>query len=528
MKKYYWPLIISISLSLGVLLGGFFVSASRQSTPGIFLNQNKLKLYRLLDLIEQEYVDQVNTDSIVDNTVTTILEQLDPHSVYIGKDLMKEVTESMQGSFVGVGVQYYLYKDSLAVIKPLDNGPSFRAGIKAGDRILEANGHKLFGKKISSDTILTVLRGEEGTDVSLVVYRKMNNKTFNVKLKREPIAIKSVDAVVKLDNNLGYLKINRFSNTTYDEFKSGLENLIQQGITGLIIDLRDNSGGYMDQATKMLNDLLQTNQVIVKTINRGGKEKITKVKGSGLYSDQPIFVLVNENSASASEIIAGAIQDNDRGTIVGRRTFGKGLVQRELNLGDGSAIRLTTARYYTPSGRSIQKSYKRGIDEYNNDFRTRYNNGELYAADSIKIADSLQYKTLNGRIVYGGGGIVPDIFVPIGVKHGEEAVEMMMKSGMVSYFVFQEIDKQRAKLLKMSDIELIEYLKGNKQLFASFKTYLTNNKLFFTLDKHQKLVVHFLIAEYLHQLGSQEAYYKWLLNTDPMILSIEEKEKRKI
>ena len=526
MKKYYWPLIVSISLSLGILLGGFFVSVSRQSTPGLFLNQNKLKLYRLLDLIEQEYVDQVNTDSIVDNTVTTILEQLDPHSVYIGKDLMKEVTESMQGSFVGVGVQYYLYKDSLAVIKPVKDGPSFRAGVKAGDRILKADDHKLFGKKISSDSISNVLRGEEGTEINLLIYRKINDKTFNIKLTREPIALKSIDAVLKLDNNLGYLKINRFSNTTYDEFKSGLDDLIQQGIDGLIIDLRDNSGGYMDQATKMLNDLLLPEQVIVKTINRGGKEKITKVKGSGLYVDQPIYVLVNENSASASEIIAGAIQDNDRGTIVGRRTFGKGLVQRELNLGDGSAIRLTTARYYTPSGRSIQKSYKRGIDEYNNDFRTRYNNGELYAADSIKIADSLQYKTLKGRIVYGGGGIVPDIFVPLGVKHSEDAIEMMMKSGMVSYFVFQEIDKEREKFLKMNDSELINYLKSNKQLFANFKAYLANNKLLFNLEKHKKLVVHFLIAEYLYQLGSPEAYYKWLLSTDPMINSIELKEKQ--
>lgn len=520
MKKYYWPLIVSISLSLGILLGGFFVSVSRQSTPGLFLSQNKLKLYRLLDLIEQEYVDQVNTDSIVDNTVTTILEQLDPHSVYISKDFMQEVTESMQGSFIGVGVQYYLYNDSLAVIKPVKDGPSFRAGIVAGDRILKADEHKLFGKKISSDTISNALRGKEDTEVDLLVYRKMNNKTFNVKIKREPIALKSIDAVLKLDNNLGYLKINRFSNTTYDEFQNGLENLIQQGINGLVLDLRDNSGGYMDQATKILNDLLLPEQVIVKTINRGGKEKITKVKGSGLYVNQPIYVLVNENSASASEIIAGAIQDNDRGIIVGRRTFGKGLVQRELNLGDGSAIRLTTARYYTPSGRSIQKSYKRGIDEYNNDFRTRYNNGELYAADSIKIADSLQYRTLKGRIVYGGGGIVPDVFVPISVKHGEDAIEMMMKSGMVSYFVFQEIDKERAKLLKMSNSELVDFLVSNKQLFSKFKTYLANNKLRFNLEKHQNLVVHFLIAEYLHQLESQEVYYKWLLSTDPMINSI--------
>lgn len=525
MKRYFWPLIVSISLSLGILLGGFFVSVSQQSNHGLFLNHNKLKLYRLLDLIDQEYVDQVNTDSIVDKTVATILEQLDPHSIYLAKDVMQEVSESMQGSFVGIGVQYYVYKDSLAVIKPIDQGPSLKAGILAGDRILSADGQELFGSEISSDTISSILRGKEGSKVNLLVYRKTENKSFPVEVERSPIALESVDVALKLDNDYGYIKINRFSTTTYDEFKSGLEQLRKQNIKGLILDLRDNSGGYMDQASKILNEFLLSDQVIVKTINRGGKEQITKSKGSGLFVDQPLFVLVNENSASASEIIAGAIQDNDRGTIVGRRTFGKGLVQREMNLGDGSAVRLTTARYYTPSGRSIQKSYKRGIDEYNNDFRTRYDHGELYAADSIKVADSLQFKTLKGRIVYGGGGIVPDLFVPIATKHGEEAVEMMMKSGMVSYYVFQEIDKDRERLLKMTDKELVQYLKTDKQMFNRFKAYLASNKLFFNLDKHQKLSTHFLIAEYLHQLCSREVYYKWILSTDQMIVSLEKKNR---
>ncbi len=520
MKKFFWPFIVAISLSLGVLLGGFLVSASQRTHSNFFTNHNKLKLNRLLDFIEQEYVDQVDTDSIVDRTVTTILEQLDPHSVYIGKDLMKEVTESMQGSFVGIGVQYYLYQDSLAIIKPLEGGPSSKAGLLAGDRILKADQRVLYGKEISTDTISTVLRGEEGTAITLEVYRKTTQELQNIVVKREPIPLKSVDVALKLDNQYGYIKVNRFSSTTYEEFQAGLLDLITQDIKGLIIDLRDNSGGYMDQSSKILNDLLSTDQTIVKTINRGGQEKVTKAKSTNLFTSEPLFILVNETSASASEIIAGAIQDNDRGTIVGRRTFGKGLVQRELMLGDGSAIRLTTARYYTPSGRSIQKNYKNGIEDYNNDFRSRYEHGELYAADSIKVADSLQFKTLNGRIVYGGGGIVPDVFVPIARKHGEEAIVMMMKSGMVSYYVFQEIDKDRQRYNTMTTAELIADLQGDSKEFGQFKRYLETNKLFFKLDRHKDLVMHYLIAEYVNQLKGQEEYYEWLLKIDPMVLKV--------
>lgn len=522
MRKFFWPLIVAISLSLGILLGGFLVSASQRSPGNLFTNHNKLKLNRLLDFIEQEYVDQVDTDSIVDHTVATILEQLDPHSVYIGKDLMKEVTESMQGSFVGIGVQYYLYQDSLAIIKPVDGGPSMQAGLLAGDRILKANNKLLYGKGITSDTVSAVLKGESGTSIQLQIFRKTTKEKKNIVVKREPIPIKSVDIAIKLDNQYGYIKINRFSSTTYEEFQAGLLQLLKEDIAGLIVDLRDNSGGYMDQSSKILNDLLVTNQTIVKTINRGGQEKVTKAKSTNLFTTQPLYILVNENSASASEIIAGAIQDNDRGRIVGRRTFGKGLVQRELMLGDGSAIRLTTARYYTPSGRSIQKNYKNGIEDYNNDFRSRYEHGELYAADSIKIADSLQFRTLKGRIVYGGGGIVPDLFVPIAKKHGEEAIVMMMKSGMVSYYVFQEIDKNRQKYRAMNTEELIAYLKNDQTEFNSFKRYLESNKLFFKLDRHKDLVVHYLIAEYLNQLRDQEAYFAWLLRIDPMILKIDE------
>ncbi|MDR2222509.1 MAG: S41 family peptidase [Flavobacteriaceae bacterium] len=521
MKKIFWPLIISISLCLGVLLGGFITSASYRTKPSVFFNPNKTKLSRLIDFIEQEYVDEVNTDSIVDLTVTSILEQLDPHSIYIAKKELKGLSESMQGSFVGIGVNYYYYKDSLAVMRAVDHGPAQRGGVLAGDRILYADGIKLFGKGITSDSISNVLRGEEGTKVKLQVYRKTANKKLDLVLTRSTIPLQSVDIALKLEDGNGYIKINRFSSTTYEEFKLALDSLLMLKINGLIIDLRDNGGGYMDQSNKMLNELLDKGQVIVKTINKKGKENVLKVSSTGAYRTGDLYILVNENSASASEIIAGAIQDNDRGTVVGRRTFGKGLVQRELMLGDGSAIRLTTARYYTPSGRSIQKPYNNGIGEYNNDFVTRYERGELYAKDSIKLADSLQFKTLKGRTVYGGGGIVPDLFVPISSKHGDDAIILLMQSGMVSYFVFEEIDRNRKFFESKSNEQLISYLQKDQKVYQDFVKHLQEGKLFFKLDKRKQLVNHYLIAEFIRQLQGEKQSYEWLLSNDEMIKAID-------
>jgi carboxyl-terminal processing protease len=520
MKKFFWPIIVSISLSLGILLGGFLVSASYRTKNTVFTNHNKLKLNRLIDFIEQEYVDEVDTDSMVNKTVSAILEQLDPHSIYIAKDEMQAVSESMQGSFVGIGVNYYFYQDSVAVIRDIENGPAEKAGIIPGDRILSADGVQLYGKGVSTDSIINALRGEENTIVNLQVYRKKEDTALEISVNRKAIPLKSVDISMKLDDGLGYIKINRFSSQTYTEFRGALKKLIQQEIEGLIIDLRDNGGGYMDQAIKMLDELVPKDQTVVKTINKRGKETISKAGSNGVYKEGKLYVLVNENSASASEIIAGAVQDNDRGTIVGRRTFGKGLVQRELLLGDGSAIRLTTARYYTPSGRSIQKPYSNGLEVYNHDFISRYERGELYAADSIKIADSLQFKTLSGRVVYGGGGIVPDVFVPIAKNHGDDVTIMLMKSGLVSYFVFQEIDKDRNKFDAMNKQELINFAQKNKAIYSDFKKYLAQNNLYFKLDKRKDLVMHYLVAEFINQLFDEEEYYRWILSDDPMIQAV--------
>jgi carboxyl-terminal processing protease len=517
-KRIYLPIALSLALATGLLMGSFLNFPAEQR--GMISSSNKSKLNKLIDFIESEYVDDVDTDSIVDITVNSILEKLDPHSVYISKSEMEEVSQSMEGNFVGIGVNFYMYNDSVAVIKPIPGGPSERAGIKAGDRILFADNSKLFGRKLPNDTLFTKLKGEEGSKVTLTVFRKSENKKFKVDVRRDVVPIKSVDVAVMVGPNTGYIKVNRFAETTGDEFHRGLINLKAQGATQLIVDLRDNGGGYLEKAVEIADEFLKDGELIVKTRNKKKREDKTYATKKGDFESGKLYVLVNENSASASEILAGAIQDNDRGVIVGRRSFGKGLVQREMKMGDGSAVRLTVARYYTPSGRSIQRSYDHGGDEYFNDFEKRYESGELYSADSIKIADTLKFKTVKGRIVYGGGGIIPDMFVPQEGKHGDEAVTMVMQSGIVSYFVFEQLDKDRNGFKGLSNTLVAEKIMATDKYYTAFSDYLAKNGLVFRLDKHKVRVKHYLAAEFCRQLLSEKAYYEMILKEDNMVKAV--------
>jgi len=517
-KNYLWPLLTAGSLAAGIVLGGYF---TKNGTPfSVKEDYGRLKLNKLIDLIEQEYVDNVNTDSIIDMTVNNILSQLDPHSTYISKSEFDEVQNVMKGSFVGIGINYYVLNDTLAVVKPLPGGPSDKAGLKAGDRILYAQKIQLFNQGLSNDSIINLLKGNNGSKALLKVYRKSSNKIFDVEITRGEVPLKSVDVAIKIDNKTGYIKINRFAETTYTEFKEGLEALLKQGVSELILDLRENGGGYMEPAIQIADDFLKGNEVIVKTVNKKGNVKITKASNKGLFTNKKLYVLINENSASASEIIAGAIQDNDRGIIVGRRSYGKGLVQREMYLGDGSAVRLTTARYYTPSGRSIQKPYQDGLDEYNNDLSNRFKSGELYSKDSIHLADSLRFKTTGGRTVFGGGGIVPDVFVPLKNKHGEDAIQLLMKTSLVSYYVFEEIESERAALEALTPQQLSERIYKDPKYFNELKKHLKSSGLTFNLDRHKNNIMFYLVAEYMHQLYDDNAYYHWILQQDPMIQKI--------
>lgn len=523
-KKYYFPIIIFTTLAVGVVLGGLLNFPSRIS--GFSFNSNKNKLDRLIDFVDNEYVDSVNMDSIIDLTVNGILGQLDPHSVYIAKNEAEGIAQSMKGDFVGIGINFYMYKDTLAVIKTVENGSSEKAGIKSGDRILMADKDTLYSLKLPINSIFSKLKGIKDTEVTLTIYRKDENKKFRIKVKRDVVAIKSVDIALMLDQKVGYIKINRFAETTYSEFRNELIKLQRQGLQELVIDVRDNGGGYFDKTVKIIDELLEDKMLIVFTKSKN--QSVSKIFATkeGLFEKGNVYVLINENSASASEILAGAIQDNDRGIVVGRRSFGKGLVQREMSLGDGSMVRLTVSRYFTPTGRSIQKPYKKGAKEYFNDFTNRFESGELYAADSIKISDTLQFKTPKGKIVYGGGGIVPDIFVPLEGKHGDEVLSFIMQSGLVGYFVFEQLDKDRKQFLKMSFEQLKFEFEKKDTYYNNFKEYLKTTNLSVPIDHNKGLVKRYLSAEFARQLYGDEYYYRIVLKEDTMIkrvLSLEEK-----
>ncbi|MBT8282325.1 MAG: S41 family peptidase, partial [Muriicola sp.] len=353
MKKYQyiWPTVIALALAMGILIGGkldFNDSPEKLFTT----NSKKDKLNRLIDYIDYEYVDDINTDSIVDVTVNNILEKLDPHSVYIPREELSQVSENMKGDFVGIGINFYMYRDTITVIRTVENGPSFLKGIEPGDRVLLADGDTLYGKNLASRKIVGTLKGESGTSVDLKIYRKKENRFFNVTLERDRVPIKSVESFYMLTPDMGYIKINRFAESTYKEFKKALRALQKQGAKKLTLDLRDNPGGYLGIAEQLADEFLKDGKLILFTKNNKGKIDKMFATEKGSFEDKPVYVLINERSASASEIIAGALQDNDVGTIVGRRSFGKGLVQREMALGDGSAVRLTVSRYYTPTGRS--------------------------------------------------------------------------------------------------------------------------------------------------------------------------------
>jgi carboxyl-terminal processing protease len=522
MKKssIYIPILFFFTLALGVLLGGYLNFPVEK--PTLSKNNPKSKLNKLIDFIENEYVDDVNIDSIVDLTANNILEKLDPHSVYIPPSEQTSVAESMKGDFVGIGVNFYMYKDTVAVIKPLENGPSEKAGIKAGDRILFADNYKLFGRKLPTDSLFTKLKGKEGSPIELTIFRKSENRKFKIKLNRDVVPIKSVDVAIMVTPTTGYIKINRFAESTYKEFMTGLQKLKSMGAASLIIDVRENGGGYMEMAAEIADEFLAEDKLIVFMKNRKGRIDNTFATQRGSFENGKVAVLIDENSASASEILAGAIQDNDRGIIVGRRSFGKGLVQREMSFEDGSAVRLTIARYYTPTGRSIQKPYIKGDEAaYFNEFGKRFENGELYEKDSIKIADTLKFRTPKGNIVFGGGGIVPDIFVPLEGKHGEESiVYIMQQSGIVGHFAFEQIDHNRTLFKGLSFVQFLDKMDKTDKYFNNFQKYLLDNGVNLKLVQNKTLVKRYIAAEFARQLFDEQKYYEIVLKEDPMVKAV--------
>ena len=522
-QKKYLPLIVSVAIATGVFVGSKL--NFQDSNEKIFAtNSKKDKLNRLIDYIDYEYVDKVNTDSIVDVTVNGILENLDPHSVYIPVDDYERNADDMRGNFVGIGISFYPYRDSIAVIRAIEGGPAEKAGVKGGDRILYADGRKLFGPDVHRDSISAFLKGEINSKVNLKVYRPSEDKMIDIRLKRKNVPLVSVDASYKLTKDIGYIKVNRFSETTYREFRDALDDLTDSGIKSLVLDLRNNPGGYIYAAEKLVDEFLEKDKLIVITRNKSGEESKSYATSKGSFENGHIYVLINENSASASEIVAGALQDNDKGTIIGRRSFGKGLVQREMALGDGSAVRLTIARYYTPTGRSIQKPYGNGNGEYYSDYEKRYKNGELEDPENIRVADSLRYVTPKGKVVYGGGGIIPDVFVPKDTSVENETLEYVSRSSFMSFFIFEYLENNRSFFNGMTFKQFAENYEIPESLKEEFIAYSRFEEAQIDLSSYKDQLGVALKANIAQQLFGPNAFEFFINDGDPMLKKVVEIE----
>ena len=456
-------------IGLSILIGYFLGNENEFHYREIGGDEKINRVERLLNYIENDYVERINTDSLVGIVIEDIVNKLDPHSVYIPSFDRQLIVENMQGKFYGIGVSFFLVRDTVTVIRVIKDGPSEKAGLLAGDRILIANQDTLYQKKYSADKIMSVLKGKPGTDVKLKLYRKSEDLIIDVDLKRGKVPLKSVESSYMLNDSIGYLKINRFSQTTFNEFESALKKLLSEGMHKMILDLRDNPGGYLHSAKQISNTFLSKGQTIVITKTNTGEQEKSVAKGDGIFQKGHIIILVNEQSASASEIVAGAIQDNDRGWIIGRRTFGKGLVQKQMPLGGGDAVRLTIAKYFTPSGRSIQKPYSNNRNEYYDDLNNRFENGEMADQTKIPIIDSLSYKTPKGRIVYGGGGIIPDKYVSNQNTKEEQWNDLILNSPLISNFIFDQLDLNRKAFSLLKEGELLKNL--TPELIPSYEEF---------------------------------------------------------
>jgi len=515
-KSYiYYPLFLSIFFAIGIWLGGFLQTNADSNGLLASSSLKKQKINRLIDLIDQRYVDEVNTDSIVDVTVAEIMKNLDPHSVYISGDILEDVDINMRGDFVGIGIRFFVTNDSISVLKAIEGGPSDKAGIKGGDKILYVDCKPLFGEnKASTDA----LKGDSGSKVILGVLRPGDDKVVNIPVTRGNVAIVSIDAAYMLNEKLGYIKVNRFAESTEDEFNQAVKELKRAGAQQLAIDLRDNPGGVLSAAIAMADEFLEEDELILFQKDRDGVRKNSYATDDGYYENKEVFVLINENSASASEVVAGALQDNDTGTIIGRRSFGKGLVQQEMKLGDGSAVRLTIARYYTPTGRSIQRPYDDGNDAYFKEYIDRYSNGELENADMIQVADSLKKITPEGKVVYGGGGIIPDVFVPSPEGYILQTLDYFGRTGFADRFVNEYLQSEESLYLRdYTKQQFIEDYQVSEEAMENFIAYSQLYNTSIKLPGYRDEIGRIIKSSMAEQLFDTELKVRILNKNDLMI-----------
>lgn len=509
----WYPLVISIAIVLGIVIGNYI------STKKFTLDKDR-KINAVLNLIQGEYVDSIDVKDLVEQAIPAIIGNLDPHSYYIPASDIRAENEKLDGSLSGIGVSFFMMNDTANVDQVIPNGPAEKVGMLAGDRIISVNGESIVGGTLTAEGIRSKIRGEKGTKVRIGVKRNTSKKTLTFTITRDDIPMNTIDVSYMLDDKTGYIKIAQFGKNTYDEFFAALSKLKKDGASRYIVDLRGNPGGYMEMAILMVNEFLEQGELIVYTKGRKEREDIQVWSDDqGSFHDAQVAVLIDEYSASASEIMAGALQDNDRGLVVGRRSFGKGLVQKQIYLPDSSAIRLTIARYYTPSHRCIQKDYTLGDeDDYSKELYDRYSHGELYSADSIKVDKSKIFRTANGRIVYGGGGIVPDIFVPNDTTGITTYYRAVANLGLLQQYVYTYVDINRDQLKNVKTVkQLMGMMPSDDALTYDFVCYARDNGVpmrWYYINLSRSLIARQLRALVIRDVLGSEEFYRYYNRTD--------------
>ncbi len=519
-NKYgrFTPLWMAVCVVLGILVGTFYANHFSGNRLNI-INSSGNKLNNLLHIIDDQYVDTVNINDLVEKAMPQILAELDPHSVYITAREGEIANDDLRGSFFGIGIEFTIRQDTIRVQNVIGNGPAERAGVLAGDKIVEVDDSVFVGKICTNAEAMHRLKGPKDTKVKLGILRYGENKLRHITITRGEIPTKSITSSYMLDDESGYIRIKNFGENTYPELLIALAKLAQQQFSNLVIDLRGNTGGYLESAVQIANEFLSRGQLIVYTQGRAFPRQDYRADGRGSYQNLPLVVLVDEASASASEILAGAIQDNDRGTIIGRRSFGKGLVQKPMEFSDHSMIRLTIARYYTPSGRCIQKPYTDG-SHYDDDWVSRYQHGEFFSEDSIKHTGP-EYHTANGRVVYGGGGITPDIFIPEDTLDMTSYYKEASMSGLILQYAFNYSDENRQRLADMTSVKEMETYLKKQNVVDKFAAYAEKNGLKrrnLMIQKSHKLLERFLVSRIIYNVHSEQAWTEYLNQDDPAII----------
>ncbi len=520
--KILLPVIITISIAAGIIIGSYYTRNAEVKGTSISIPRASNKLSGLLEVINQLYVDTVNLKELIEKTIPTVLDDLDPHSSYIRAEDLENANEELEGHFSGIGVQFNIQNDTITVVNVISGGPAEKVGVMPGDRIVEINDTLFVGKEVTNEKVMKQLRGPKGTEVKIGVRRTTAESIIPIKIIRGDIPLTSVDASYMIEEGVGFIRISKFGASTYNEFITALAKLSSQGCDRFIIDLRGNLGGYMEAAINMINEFLPAKQLIVYTEGKSVPRNEAFSNGAGAFQQSPVVVLLDEWSASASEIFAGAIQDNDRGLIIGRRSFGKGLVQQQLPFNDGSAIRLTIARYYTPSGRSIQKKYEPGKGgEYDLDLYERYQRGEFFSKDSIKQVDSTEYFTVGGRVVYGGGGIMPDIFTPRDTVAFTPYFNRVVNFSILYQFCFQYADKNRAAIAALPDTKAVEAYLDKKNVLNEFIAYAESKGVkpnHADIAKSRVLLTDQIYAYIARNAKDDEAFFRLFFKHDETVL----------